>query len=102
MTGNVLTQNENTAAEINLTGTDSSLTGQVYAKDGAAITLNVDPKTGSTATVTGSGLADGTDSVMTVNANNAVLNGGYYALDGGTTTVTLTGNSVQTAPEKTS
>ena len=39
---------------------------------------------------------------MTVNANNAVLNGGYYALDGGTTTVTLTGNSVQTAPEKTS
>lgn len=90
MTGNVLTQNENTAAEINLTGTDSSLTGQVYAKDGAAITLNVDPKTGSTATVTGSGLADGTDSVMTVNANNAVLNGGYYALDGGTTTVTLT------------
>lgn len=102
MTGNVLTQNENTAAEINLTGTDSSLTGQVYAKDGAAITLNVDPKTGSTATVTGSGLADGTDSVMTVNANNAVLNGGFYALDGGTTTVTLTGNSVQTAPEKTS
>lgn len=102
MTGNVLTQNENTAAEINLTGTDSSLTGQVYAKDGAAITLNVDPKTGSTPTVTGSGLADGTDSVMTVNANNAVLNGGYYALDGGTTTVTLTGNSVQTAPEKTS
>lgn len=102
MTGNVLTQNENTAAEINLTGTDSSLTGQVYAKDGAAITLNVDPKTGSTATVTGSGLADGTDSVMTVNANNAVLNGGYYALDGGTTTVTLTGNSVLTAPEKTS
>lgn len=102
MTGNVLTQNENTAAEINLIGTDSSLTGQVYAKDGAAITLNVDPKTGSTATVTGSGLADGTDSVMTVNANNAVLNGGYYALDGGTTTVTLTGNSVQTAPEKTS
>lgn len=102
MTGNVLTQNENTAAEINLTGTDSSLTGQVYAKDGAAITLNVDPKTGSTATVTGSGLADGRDSVMTVNANNAVLNGGYYALDGGTTTVTLTGNSVQTAPEKTS
>ena len=102
MTGNVLTQNENTAVEINLTGTDSSLTGQVYAKDGAAITLNVDPKTGSTATVTGSGLADGTDSVMTVNANNAVLNGGYYALDGGTTTVTLTGNSVQTAPEKTS
>ncbi len=102
MTGNVLTQNENTAAEINLTGTDSSLTGQVYAKDGAAITLNVDPKSGSTATVTGSGLADGTDSVMTVNANNAVLNGGYYALDGGTTTVTLTGNSVLTAPETTS
>ena len=31
-----------------------------------------------------------------------MLNGGYYALDGGTTTVTLTGNSVQTAPEKTS
>lgn len=102
MTGNVLTQNENTAAEINLKGTDSSLTGQVYAKDGAAITLNVDPKSGSTATVTGSGLADGTDSVMTVNANNAVLNGGYYALDGGTTTVTLTGNSVLTAPETTS
>ena len=52
MKGNVLTQNENTAAEINLTGTDSSLTGQVYAKDGAAITLNVDPKDGSSATVT--------------------------------------------------
>ena len=46
MTGNVLTQNENTAAEINLTGTDASIRGQVYAKDGAASTLNVDPKTG--------------------------------------------------------
>ena len=102
MTGNVLTQNEGTSTEINLTGTDSSLTGQVYAKDGAAITLNVDPKAGSTATVTGSGLADGEDSVMTVNANNAVLNGGYYALSGGTTTVTLTGDTVLTAPSTTS
>ena len=99
MTGNVLTQNEGTNTEINLTGTDSSLTGQVYAKDGSAITLNVDPKDGSTATVTGSGLADGEDSVMTVNANNAVLNGGYYANDGGKVTVTLTGNSVQTTPK---
>ena len=39
---------------------------------------------------------------MTVNANNAVLNGGYYALSGGKTTVTLTGDTVLTAPETTS
>ena len=39
---------------------------------------------------------------MTVNANNAVLNGGYYALSGGTTTVTLTGDTVLTAPSTTS
>ena len=102
ITGNVLTENSGTSAVINLTRTDSSLTGQIYAKDGSAITLNAAPAEGSAATVTGSGLADGTDSVMTVNADNTVLNGGYYALDGGTTTVTLTGNSVQTAPEKTS
>ena len=102
ITGNVLTENSGTSAVINLTRTDSSLTGQIYAKDGSAITLNAAPAEGSAATVTGSGLADGTDSVMTVNADNTVLNGGYYALSGGTTTVTLTGNSVLTAPDTTS
>lgn len=42
---------------------------------------------------------DKTAAQVTVNANNAELNGGYYANGGGKVTVTLTGNSVQTAPK---
>ena len=101
----ILTFGPNAKSDITLTGEDSSFTGDIAASQGGKAVLNsigtaVEAKEDPTTVMEGIVSADHGGSV-TVNASDTLDLNRYTAIDGGSVTVNLTGDSVQ-ASESTS